>query len=242
MRGATILKASDDKTKELNKHTLMAFSGEAGDTSMLYQTFAVKSDYWSMPFSTVCRIHSSQHPALLDAKWFGSGAISCRQLCSGRVGEELKVKKAIHGQLATGRHRSNHEFAKFVLARLFSCSGTCSICCSWLRSVWHPPSFRFGETCSCWSIGNPKLIYACRYYCLSILDKHHHSDIDFDQGLKILRMCTDELKRRLPIDFKGVRIQTTQNGIITTTKLIYCFLDVGESDRSEWHSRDRIWG
>lgn len=32
MRGATILKASDDKTKQLNKHTLMAFSGEAGDT------------------------------------------------------------------------------------------------------------------------------------------------------------------------------------------------------------------
>jgi 20S proteasome subunit beta 4 len=33
MRGATILKASDDKTRSLNKHTLMAFSGEAGDTS-----------------------------------------------------------------------------------------------------------------------------------------------------------------------------------------------------------------
>ena len=32
MRGATILKASDDKTKQLNKNTLMAFSGEAGDT------------------------------------------------------------------------------------------------------------------------------------------------------------------------------------------------------------------
>ena len=32
MRGATILKASDDKTRELNKSTLMAFSGEAGDT------------------------------------------------------------------------------------------------------------------------------------------------------------------------------------------------------------------
>ena len=45
-----------------------------------------------------------------------------------------------------------------------------------------------------------------RYYCLSILDKHHHPDIDFEQGLKILRMCTDELKRRLPIDFKGVRL------------------------------------
>lgn len=35
MRGATILKASDDKTRALNKHTLMAFVGEAGDTSEL---------------------------------------------------------------------------------------------------------------------------------------------------------------------------------------------------------------
>lgn len=34
MRGATILKASDDKTRELNKYTLMAFTGEAGDTGI----------------------------------------------------------------------------------------------------------------------------------------------------------------------------------------------------------------
>lgn len=33
MRGATILKATDDKTAELNDHTLMAYVGEAGDTS-----------------------------------------------------------------------------------------------------------------------------------------------------------------------------------------------------------------
>lgn len=32
MRGPTILKAEDDKTRQLNKHTLMAYSGEAGDT------------------------------------------------------------------------------------------------------------------------------------------------------------------------------------------------------------------
>lgn len=36
MRGATVLKAADDKTRALNDHTLMAFSGEAGDTSMHY--------------------------------------------------------------------------------------------------------------------------------------------------------------------------------------------------------------
>ena len=34
MRGATILKESDDKTRQLNKHTLMAYSGEAGDTGI----------------------------------------------------------------------------------------------------------------------------------------------------------------------------------------------------------------
>lgn len=44
----------------------------------------------------------------------------------------------------------------------------------------------------------------CRYYCLSTLDKHHHPDINLEQGMKLLEMCTDELKRRLPIDYKGV--------------------------------------
>lgn len=46
-----------------------------------------------------------------------------------------------------------------------------------------------------------------RYYCLSILDKHHHPDISLEQGIKILIMCTDELKRRLPVDFKGMLVK-----------------------------------
>jgi 20S proteasome subunit beta 4 len=53
-----------------------------------------------------------------------------------------------------------------------------------------------------------------RYYCLSILDKHHHPSIDLEKGLKILRMCTDELKRRMPIDFKGMHVKiVTKDGI-----------------------------
>lgn len=44
-----------------------------------------------------------------------------------------------------------------------------------------------------------------RYYCLSLLDKHHNPNIELDEGLKLLEKCTDELKRRLPIDYKGVR-------------------------------------
>lgn len=32
MRGPTIIKAEDDKTRQLSKSTVMAYSGEAGDT------------------------------------------------------------------------------------------------------------------------------------------------------------------------------------------------------------------
>lgn len=53
-----------------------------------------------------------------------------------------------------------------------------------------------------------------RYYCLSILDKHHHPDITLAQGLKILNMCADELKRRMPVDFKGMKITAvTKDGM-----------------------------
>ena len=48
MRGATILKASDDKTRELNKHTLMAFSGEAGDTVQFAEYIQANIQLYSM--------------------------------------------------------------------------------------------------------------------------------------------------------------------------------------------------
>jgi Proteasome subunit len=48
MRGATILKASDDKTRALNKHTLMAFSGEAGDTVQFAEYIQANVALYSM--------------------------------------------------------------------------------------------------------------------------------------------------------------------------------------------------
>lgn len=53
-----------------------------------------------------------------------------------------------------------------------------------------------------------------RYYCLSILDKHHHPDMTLTQGIKVMNMCADELKRRMPIDFKGMKITAvTKDGM-----------------------------
>jgi 20S proteasome subunit beta 4 len=48
MRGATILKASDDKTRMLNKHTVMAFSGEAGDTIQFAEYIQANIQLYSM--------------------------------------------------------------------------------------------------------------------------------------------------------------------------------------------------
>lgn len=50
------------------------------------------------------------------------------------------------------------------------------------------------------------MLIPTRYYCLSILDKHHNPNISLEEGLKLLGLCTDELKRRLPIDYKGVSL------------------------------------
>jgi 20S proteasome subunit beta 4 len=54
----------------------------------------------------------------------------------------------------------------------------------------------------------------CRYYCLSLLDKHHQPDITLERGMELLKLCSDELKRRLPIDFKGMVVKAvTADGI-----------------------------
>ncbi len=71
MRGATILKAADDKTRLLNKHTLMAYSGEAGDTGIATCRDCLAA---SLKLTLVCvpspvrGIHPGQRPAVHDAQ------------------------------------------------------------------------------------------------------------------------------------------------------------------------------
>lgn len=61
MRGATILKATDDKTRELNPHSLMAFSGEAGDTGMVISFLENMGKYGS--FLAPNHPHQYDHPS-----------------------------------------------------------------------------------------------------------------------------------------------------------------------------------
>ncbi|KAK3178336.1 putative proteasome subunit beta type-4 [Lepraria neglecta] len=161
MRGATILKASDDKTKQLNKHTLMAFSGEAGDTVQFAEYIQANIQLYSMRNDTNLRPSA--------------------------------VASFVRGELARSL-RSKHPY-------------TVNLLLGGIDPITKQPHLYWLD----YLASLAPLPYAAhgyaQYYCLSILDKHHHPDIDFEQGMKILRMCTDELQRRLPIDFKGMLVK-----------------------------------
>jgi 20S proteasome subunit beta 4 len=206
MRGATVLKASDDKTRRLNSHTLMAFSGEAGDTGthtpLRHSTGLAKIEAHNV-YSAIRRIHPSQRPAILDAQQHGAITFSHRELRPGRTRTSAAIKETVYGEPAARRLRQDCGQADVILDRLPSEFGPGTVCRTRLRTVCSPrPGNSSDADCS------------FRYYCLSILDKHHHPDIDYEQAMKVLRMCTQELKRRLPIDFKGVLVKViTKDGI-----------------------------
>jgi len=168
MRGATILKTTDDKTRQLNKHTLMAFSGESGDTVQFAEYIQANAQLYSM------RNDIDLSPSAVA------------NFVRGELASSLRSRKPYNVNLILGG--VDPVTLKPSLFWL-----------DYLASLAPLPYAAHG--------------YA-QYYCLSILDKHHHPDISYDQGLKILRLCTDELKRRLPIDFKGMYVKVvTKDGI-----------------------------
>lgn len=45
------------------------------------------------------------------------------------------------------------------------------------------------------------------FYTMSLLDHHYKDDIDLDTGLKLLKLCEEELNKRMPMDFKGLNVK-----------------------------------
>lgn len=175
MRGATILKSSDDKTRQLNTHTLLSFSGEAGDTVQFAEYIEANVRLYSM------RNDTELSPAAVA------------NFVRGELASSLRSRKPYTVNLLLGGVDVGRDGTV--------AQGGASL--YWLDYL----------------AAKAKVPYAAhgyaQYYCLSILDKHHHPDIGLDEGLRILRLCTDELKRRLPIDFKGVsQVVTSSMGLV----------------------------
>ncbi|MCJ1323827.1 Proteasome subunit beta type-2 [Thelotrema lepadinum] len=161
MRGVTILKASDDKTRELNRHTLMAFSGEAGDTVQFAEYIQANIKLYSM------RNDTDLAPSA--------------------------VANFVRGELAKSLRSRNPYTVNLLLGGLDPITRQPHLYwLDYLAALAPMPYAAHG--------------YA-QYYCLSILDKHHNPNINLDQGMKLLQMCFDELKRRMPVDFKGLIVK-----------------------------------
>ncbi|GFP55358.1 probable proteasome subunit beta type-4 [Trichoderma asperellum] len=169
MRGATILKASDDKTRVLNKHTLLAFSGEAGDTVQFAEYIQRNAQLYSMRNETELSPSGLAH--------------------------------FVRGELATSLRSRNPYNVNLLMGGVDPITGKPSLYwLDYLAALAEVPYAAHG--------------YA-QYYCLSLLDKHHHPDITLGQGIKLMTMCIDELKRRLPIDFKGMTVKAIKaDGIV----------------------------
>ncbi|KAJ5227189.1 proteasome subunit beta type-4 [Penicillium citrinum] len=161
MRGPTIIKAEDDKTRQLNQHTLMAFSGEAGDTVQFAEYIQANVSLYTM------RNDSELSPSA--------------------------VSSFVRGELARSLRSRSPYTVNLLLGGVDPVTQEPSLYwIDYLASLAPVPYAAHG--------------YA-QYYCLSLLDKHHNPNINLDEGMKLLEMCTDELKRRLPIDYKGVLVK-----------------------------------
>lgn len=169
MRGATILKAADVKQRELNRSSLLAYSGEAGDTVQFAEYIQANTQLYSMRNETDLSPSAVAH------------------FVRGELASSLRSRKPYNVNLLLGGvDPITNKPSLYWL--------------DYLASLAAVPYAAHG--------------YA-QYYCLSILDKHHHPEIDLERGIELLNMCTDELKRRMPIDFKGMTVKAvTKNGII----------------------------
>ncbi|RPA95987.1 proteasome-domain-containing protein [Choiromyces venosus 120613-1] len=170
MRGVTILKEEDDKTRTLNPHTLMAFSGEAGDTVQFAEYIQANVQLYGMRNNSKWQLSPSAVASFVR-----------RQLA-----KSLRSRKPYYVNLLIGG---------------FDCT------------TKKPHLYWLDYLASSAAVPYAAHGYA-QYYCLSILDKHHHPDITLEEGKKLMKMCYDELLKRLPIDFKGLTVKAvTENGV-----------------------------
>ncbi|RPB27407.1 N-terminal nucleophile aminohydrolase [Terfezia boudieri ATCC MYA-4762] len=175
------MKAEDDKTRILNDHCLMAYSGEAGDTGMLTRSFGrgkVQFAEFIQANVQLYGMRSNCTQALSPS--------SVSSFVRTELAKSLRSRKPYNLNLLIGGYDTVNDKPELY----------------WLDFL----------------AAKDKLPYAAhgyaQYYCLSILDKHHHPNIDLEQGLKILRMCIEELDRRMPMNFKGVNVKViTKTGI-----------------------------
>lgn len=52
------------------------------------------------------------------------------------------------------------------------------------------------------------------YYILSTLDRHHKPGLSEQEGLELLKKCVEELRLRMPMEFKGIQVSEKKKRLL----------------------------
>ncbi|KAH3663315.1 hypothetical protein OGAPHI_005305 [Ogataea philodendri] len=159
-RGISILKDKDDKTRVLTPHNLIAFTGEAGDTTQFADYIQANIQLFSMRENTE-----------LNSK---SIASFIRQQLATSIRSRTPYQVQI---LLGGLNKGTEPFLSLL---------------DYLGTRVDLPYCAHG--------------YAA-FYTMSLLDHHYRPDMNTEEGLKLLKLCNEELEKRMPIDFKGLYVK-----------------------------------
>ncbi|AAS50384.1 AAR019Wp [Eremothecium gossypii ATCC 10895] len=160
-RGISVLKADDDKTRQLSPHSLMSFSGEPGDAVQFseyiqanMQLYMIRENYELSPQAQASYVRSE-------------------------LAKSLRSRKPFQVNVLIGGYDTRAE--KPELYQI-----------DYLGTKVELPYAAHGYS---------------GFYTFSLLDHHYRPDMTTEEGLKLLKLCVEELQRRMPIDFKGVLVK-----------------------------------
>ncbi|KAK9460713.1 nucleophile aminohydrolase [Lipomyces oligophaga] len=161
VRGVSVLKTDDDKTRLLAPHALLAYTGEAGDTVQFAEYIQANMQLHEM------RNGTELSPSAITSFTRNQLATSLRSR------KPYQVNVLIAGyDIAEGKPELN--WVDYLASRV-------------------------------------KIPYAAHgyaaYYTLSLLDRWHRPNLTLVEGIDVAKKCVEELRRRLPIDFKGVDVK-----------------------------------
>ncbi|CAR24348.1 Proteasome subunit beta [Lachancea thermotolerans] len=167
-RGISVLKADDDKTRQLSEHVLMAYSGEAGDAVQFseyiqanIQLYSIRENYELSPKAVSSFVRQELAKSI-------------------RSRRPYQVNVLIGGYDA---HQKKPELYQI----------------DYLGTKVELPYAAHGYS---------------GFYTFSLLDHHYRPDMTVEEGLKLLKLCIEELQRRMPVDFKGVLVKVVdENGV-----------------------------
>ncbi|ODV76333.1 proteasome core particle subunit beta 4 [Cyberlindnera jadinii NRRL Y-1542] len=160
-RGISIIGEKDDKTRKLSDHSLIAFTGEAGDTVQFAEYIQAN-----------VQLYGIRENFELSPKAVAS-------FTRNELAKSLRSRKPYQvNVLIAGYDEKTQE-----------------------------PSLNWIDYLGT----NVELPYAAHgyaaFYTFSLLDHHYRPDFTTEQGLHLLKLCIEELQKRLPIDFKGVFVK-----------------------------------